>query len=764
MAITLSEVKKDFQSFADDENEVIIDNSDEILLTRLGQEIQCRIKLDSRGNSCVQIDNEEIPYRTFLAKNLARLEIFADKLTSKYLTIPGFVNGPAILESLSLPKKDDLALGILDNLCKEQSPFQTRVVFITADAGQGKTVLLRQYQYQQALRYKVHESHFLFWHVDLQGRQLLRLNEALLGDLGELRITGLYMQSLITLIRHGLLVLAIDGFDELAAEQGSSDAFGALAHLVQLLEDKGTIIAASRRTFFDTEEYLKKTHLLRRTISNQCQFDELELCPWTVKEAKQYLTQITIDGNNFENPEETYNEILQELDNNQHPMLTRPFLLAQLARGLLLYQISASSFIRTMTNPFEGVAAVIEAFINREVTEKWKDRETGEPYLTHDQHMTLLSHVAEEMWLAQKENLNLDLIQEILTMLMDDWEILHIRRKNIIEMVKMHVLLVPPDGLHDCRKFDHPEFRNYMFGYSLKGYIQNIDQSVAKSTLAKLFSIAQLPDSVAKYLASMLEKDVGFRVKIIKILEEIVNSEWKPTYIQTNIGTLIPYLVNGVPFTSPLSFDAKVVYSSLVFEKSKIVNIHLKKGQFVNTTLFDVEWEKVTLENCEFTDLRINKKSTFTNTFVRDCHFNCVIVCGDEGEENREYDPQRIINLLVGFGFEFPDLTPVPFDQFEESYPKKMAQRLFDIFRRTTTVTDHIIRLKYRPDDHRFVFEELIPLLETHELLEQRIWSGRGSGQAWKLKYRIEDILKDQDNRQNVKIAAFWEKLRNMVD
>lgn len=86
--------------------------------------------------------------------------------------------------------------------------------------------------------------------MDLQGRQLLRLREALAGDLDDLRVVGLYMQSIIRLIRYGYIILAIDGFDELAAEQGSTDALGALAHLVSTLKDSGAIIAASRRTFF----------------------------------------------------------------------------------------------------------------------------------------------------------------------------------------------------------------------------------------------------------------------------------------------------------------------------------------------------------------------------------------------------------------------------------------------------------------------------------------------------------------------------------
>lgn len=68
-------------------------------------------------------------------------------------------------------------------------------------------------------------------------------------EIGVLRLSGLYYNSIITLIRNGLIVLAIDGFDELAAEIGGEKVLGSLTNLVTELDGQGTIIAASRRTF-----------------------------------------------------------------------------------------------------------------------------------------------------------------------------------------------------------------------------------------------------------------------------------------------------------------------------------------------------------------------------------------------------------------------------------------------------------------------------------------------------------------------------------
>jgi hypothetical protein len=62
---------------------------------------------------------------------------------------------------------------------------------------------------------------------DTQGRSFVRLEEAVAGELGQLRVSGMFYSGVIRLIRRGLLAIAIDGFDELLAEVGSGEAYSA---------------------------------------------------------------------------------------------------------------------------------------------------------------------------------------------------------------------------------------------------------------------------------------------------------------------------------------------------------------------------------------------------------------------------------------------------------------------------------------------------------------------------------------------------------
>jgi len=273
-------ILSELRSFADDEDEIDIDNTGEVVMTRGGQTLEFKLV---RERDAIVVHNDEVVqnYRSFLARNIARLDVMASKLLEKRGSDAVFIDGPAVCEKQTEPTLRGSALTVLDRECCQQSPFSSRVIFVTADAGHGKTYLLRQYQQQTAQRFTEAQCDFLFWHVDLQGRQLLRLSEALMGNLAELRMPGLWMPSVVTLLKRRLLVIGIDGFDELAAEQGSTDALGALALLVQQMQGEGTIVAASRRTFFDTENYLRRSKMLKGVVSRDCEFHQIRLEPWT---------------------------------------------------------------------------------------------------------------------------------------------------------------------------------------------------------------------------------------------------------------------------------------------------------------------------------------------------------------------------------------------------------------------------------------------------------------------------------------------------
>ncbi|NLT07362.1 MAG: NACHT domain-containing protein [Solirubrobacterales bacterium] len=749
------DIALDLASFADDDEEIIIDADGSCIFVRGGQETQIRLRHDDEDRLMVEVDGREMTYRRFLGHHLAGLPVLAERILAKRKGVPDYVDSQGVLASPSEISETADALTLLEQEAAHSPGFLSRVIFITADAGQGKTALLKHFQQVQAARFVDGRAPYLFWHVDLQGRQLLRLHEALMGDLGDLRVAGLWMPSIITLLRRRLLVLAVDGFDELAAEQGGSDALGALAVLVQQMRGRGTIVAASRRTFFDTDDYVSRSHLITR-VASDCEFTEIRLQEWSADEATTYLARANVSGNTFTDPTGTYAAIEQELESPTHPMLTRPFLLTQIARGLLLYNMSPSEFIRGRTDPLRGVGEVIEAFVDREVTEKWKQQDTGEPFLDKEQHLRLLADVAEEMFRAQRSTIDVDVLEAITTLLLDEWNIDPGRRQQILQMVNMHVLLTPPsDDQYGMRSFDHEEFRDWFTAYALKDRLLRFN-SDGSQVSHDLLSVAHLPDATAQYVCALIDRTPVVVADVVQGLVELVQREWRPTYLQGNCGTLVPFLLDGVESESRIVVDADVVYSSVVHEHKTLSNVTLRRSAFVNASLAGVTWQDVTLAECDLGELVVDRQATFRGVRFESCRIDGIRLVGPDGDETREYAPSRIRALLTGMGIECSDAGDPP--DTVESLPdgdcRKLVRRVLNVFRRTTLLPESVVERRFRGEANR-VIGDVLPLMERYQLLEERPWKGSGRQRAWGLASRLEDIER-ADGDETHSLHPFW--------
>lgn len=753
------EIHDDIAAFADDDDDVVIDPSGGCLFIRGGKETQLLFsQVDDK--LLVEVEGKQLPYTKFLTHHLAQLDTLAGRILAKRESVEPYIDSSVVLKSSMNDEQECTALEALDKQTRTSPAFLSRVVFITADAGQGKTASLKEYQQIQAKRFLEGQANSLFWHVDLQGRQLLRLSEALMGDLGDLRVSGLWMPAIIRLLRRGSLVLAIDGFDELAAEQGGTDALGALALLVHQLEGEGTIVAASRRTFFDTDDYIRRAGMFTRAASD-CEFNEIRLEEWSQADGLQFVRQVAHEGKKFSDPESIYQEISSELGSTSHPILTRPFLLSQVSRGLLRYDVPVAEFMRGMHDPLKGVGTVIEAFVEREVSEKWKQQDTGEPFLSKEQHLRLLADVAEEMFLAQRSSISVDVLETITSILLDEWNIEPARRQQILEMVRMHVLLTPPkDDEFGERSFDHEEFRDWFTAYALKDRLLRLAEDGSPRS-QDILSVAHLPDATARYVCSLFERTPPLVAAILESLARIVREEWRQTYLQTNAGTLTPFLLDGVEPVDQLVVDADILFSSVVHEGKQIHNVTFKGAVFSNVTLGGVHWKDVVLRNCNLGELSISEDSVFENVEFCDCELEGIRVVDAGGNDDvREYSPPRIARLLNGHGIKVVDTSQGQVPEGADTPDgdlRKLTRRLLNLFRRTTFVMDETIQQRFRGENKR-VREELIPFSVKWGILESRPWRGSGRHDAWGLVLPLEEVDKADGNPDH-SLAGFWEAI-----
>lgn len=758
--MNVEDIRRDISAFSDEEEAVALEvNTGELLFKRLGTEYECKLRRDPSGGYVVEYGGLTFPYRKFLAREVARLDVMAERIIARRPSLAGaigkgkFVNGPADLDSAISSSQKGKALELLDSLCRSPAFATTRVVFVTADAGFGKTALLREYQRTIAEKFLEGESEYLFWHVDLQGRQLVRLSEALMGDLGDLRVVGLYMASIVTLVRHGLLVLAIDGFDELAAEQGTTEALGALAHLLERLSGGGTVVAASRRSFFNADDYIEGAHLLGSKISPRCEFDHLRLLDWSPVEAVELL-----DGMGIVEPDSTYVRLRQALGQAADPVLETPFLLSETAKALRDLSLTPEAWIEGLGGDAGGMAGMVDAFLQREVFEKWKTQE-GAPLLSLQQHRQLLAAIAEEMWMSQIERLDLQTIQILAEILFDQWELRHESRSSLMEMLRMHVFLIPAyEAGDESRMFPHPEYLRFFEATALYDHLSAAVRSQNTRPLARFLSAAQLPDAVARHTSRLVRAHGISAEEAIATLSRVAEIAWKPSNLQVSMGTLIPQLLSGSKHET-CTIDINAVYPRMALEGTQLHDVTFRSGQFVRCSISGVVWKSVTFNRCQLIEPVIEDSSLENVRFI-DCTLAGVVV-REGGEETIEYAPVRVLSLLRKVGIRVETLTPTPSVRDEapsvDSPGRRALMKILRIYRRTTGLSEGIIQLKFGRD-HTFITQSVLPLMEEYGLVERDTWEGAGRPQKrWLLRIAREDLLRS--DRHGSDLVEFWKRL-----
>lgn len=767
MQMNFKNLVSDIKSFADDDADVIVENNGDILYSRNGEDYYINVREDlNTGQLIINLDGKTMGYRQFLSKELARLDIFAAKIIEKRGIIEPYIDAQGKIFSNSKTGNTNKSLKLLQSEADDFLLFGTKLTFITADAGHGKTALLKEYQREQAQRYLKGESNYIFWHVDLQGRELVRLNEAIMYDLGELRLSGIYYSSILTLIKRKFIILAIDGFDELAAEIGGSVALGALSSLVYQMDNNGTIFAASRRTFFDTQDYVKRTKILQGKISSECEFHEIKLQNWSPIEAKELISY------SYDNADEFYNSLLRELKEEQHPILTRPFLLTKAVEAMSMLEITPEKFIGNSSNSLEGISAIVNAFTEREVN-KWKltDNDTGEPYLSFEQHLQLLSDISQEMWGIKSEKISIEEIELITTLLCEEWRVNAKIKPRIINMVKSHALLIPvSDSQPHLRKFEHIEFKHYFLSnYLLQAIIDlsNSKNTSKYSAFKKFLYVAQLPDSVAYYTFDKLNKSSINVPNILTAFKQIILEEWKPTYLQSNIGTLIPYLLNNYTPTKTLLFDGKVNYLSIIFESKHINNICISNGNFINISFRNTHFRNVIFNKCTFNDIKfhIDSKNSFKELVFKDCTINSVLFIKEGNIVDSAYAPNRIEKYIISQNItikkEEKEEEVINYEQ--DTYFKKVLSRFLNRYNNITIQYEKNIEEDgFYSKDRSLILEEVIPMLSEYNIIEKRETktTKKSNSVAWVICYPLEEIFSADNNQENEfeeNLINFWE-------
>lgn len=711
--MNIADFKRILTSFADKPTDLEFEKG--TLLTEIrGELIQAKI-LNKEGVLFVQENGIEDTASNWIRNRIACLPQLADRIIDYIPTDKSFVNpcGKLIdeLEFDPMEKEQDVSQTTdkLAEILSRRIAGTSSIVYLTSDAGEGKTTLINQLANQQARNFKEKKSDWLLLPVPLGGRPFLRFDDIVIASIvNKLRFRYLYYDSFIELVRLGFIVPAFDGFEEMFMQSSTTEALTATGGLINKLHSSGSILIAARKAYFEYKSFSSQAKFLDTINSSvSVSFARLKIERWNKEQFVEYCS-----NNAIQNSEEIYDLVSEKLNDKSHPILTRPVLVKQLIDVFM-----DIGDVRKLVSKLESVKNYFPAFVNaiieREANHKWIDSsgETFKPILTVDQHYELLSLLAEEMWVNSSDSLKdsvLDLISEMFAE-QNGFDIQTSRQ--IKERIKQHALIVRTDPNNSSYSFDHEEFYEFFLGIAIANNILNNKIQDAKSLLKK----SPLPFQASDSIVSRIKTQTKSYDEIISKLDSLVKGENQFSYVKENAGNIVIRILSNEKLPNILIKNYELPINS--FFTVELDGITFEECHFQTTSLAASKISNCNFIRCLFDRVEMNHNTSFNTVKLIDCEISTVY---DTTKDKGYYEKYSIELFLKEKGLKVEktkaeqEVSPVEDLDDESLEITEKALRRF--VRSNTPISDAIFKMRLGPKANLF-FKEILPDLIKHNIL-----------------------------------------------
>jgi hypothetical protein len=733
--MNVNELKNLLISFADNQTDVDI-NKRNLLAVIRGETIVAELVYKD-NELYIREDKEVIKVIPWIINRVANLHQLADRILDYTEPEEVFVNPSGkLLEDVQIdPTETETPV---DNVTKslirklgDPIPGTSNVIYLTSDAGEGKTTIINQLAIEQARNFKNKLSKWLIIPIPLGGRTFLRFDDIVVASLmNRLRFRLFYYDSFIELVKLGLIIPAFDGFEEMFMESSPTDALSTIGQLMSKLNSAGTVLIAARKAYFDYKSFDSQAKLFD-SIGTSVSFSKLSINPWDKQKFLEYA-----EGKGINDTDNIYNIFVERLG-EQHPLLTRPVLVSQLLNG-----VKNANDIIEISNYLEKTALYFPRFVHgiiqREAEQKWivRSGEAYKPLLAIDQHYEILSAIAEEMWLTNTNSLPesvFDLISEIYC---DMQKFSIVVSREVKERLKQHALVTRNESVQGHYSFDHDDYKDFFLGYSFAKKIEKKDVIDLRNLLRRASISNQTSDAVISYL----KKDREKLPEYLKLLNDIQAGEGNTSFIKENHGALVIKLVNGEKFD-------ELIIENAIFPANSLNRISLKGIHFINsyfqaTTLIQSHLNNCVFENCTFDRIEYDPgECAINNSELKDCQ----VLCAQNLKDDKDfYDPYNIKRELKLIGFivvlsqeqeEEKSDTPVELDEELE-----LTEKLLRKFIRATYISDNIFRIRLGTKVEYFN-KRVLPILLSKNILEEAHHEGGGLKRQFKLTAPLQKIF-----------------------
>ncbi|MEY2159315.1 MULTISPECIES: hypothetical protein [unclassified Rhodanobacter] len=737
----ISDFKRVLSSFADEPTDVDI-RLGRVVAQLRDDIIDATISFDPQDNGrlIVHEDDQRYDARLWLVNRVAKLPQLADRILSNVPSEPS-PNSPFVVPSgdlsadISSAKIDDVPVAdVVESMRASASnpvPGATTVLYITSDAGEGKTTVINRAALEQAKKFKLKEVSSLIVPIPLSGRAFLTFDDAVIAALvNKLRFNYWYYDAFLNLVKMGLIVPAFDGYEEMLVEGSKGEAVSALGNLVQTLDSAGTIFIAARKAFFEYLSFKTQARLLDAIGDRSASFARLELRRW---DEGQFLEYGRLRG--VADAKGIYDTVAARLS-CEHPLLTR----AVLVRRLFDVASEASDRSDLLTllghNPSDYFHTFVDAIVKREATEKWLARVSGEimePLLETVEHHMLLSQIALEMWQLSVNCLRYDVLDVVVEIFAESRKKSARVIRQIKERIRQHSLLSADSAKGNSVCFDHEDFQNFYLGEGLGHLVARR----VRSELSAFLSINVVPPATVEQAVQYLIRDGSDLALSLQCVQEINDFESSFSFCKENCGMLGLRLAECLASPAQDVFLRNMFFSSGALAGRKLQRVTFEGCHFQSTTTQNASFEQVRFIECEFEQLEGASNGGFGGWTFENCKIDCLLLTP---EDQQSFDPSVISALLERSGGNMGMDSAASQLLFPEDDRLRVLEKFLRIFLRCTYVDESFIKVRLGKVHAPIFFDSLLSELLSVGVLEEIPWKGQGVQRRYKLGVSMSDV------------------------
>jgi hypothetical protein len=710
-----------------------------------------------KGNIMVQIQSEVIsakvtpgefglmieetglapqPVGKWLTGRIAHLDQLAHSISQTTSPCKDFITSPAhLLDQLEFASSDELvkvhdALATTMATLARRTPGMCSVLYVTSDAGEGKTTLINQMALSQAKLYTERRADWLIVPISLGGNPFLRLDNVIAAALlNQLRFRRLYFEGFMQLVRLGYIVLALDGFEEVFVET-AGDAVSSLGNLISDLKGEGTLLVAARTAYFDFRRLDQQARLIDAIPGFDVGFAKVSLDRWGVTE---FVSLCELNG--VPEGASLYEELRTKLGTN-HPLLTRAVFvqrmvdLAKADQGLAF--ITQTEDVNDLFHPF------IDTILRREIESKWIDKlsEVAGPLLSLEEHYGLLELISEEMWLSKRSSLPLDTCDSLAELFCDTGKKSPSISRQVRDRLSHHALLVS-DSTRAQISFDHDHFRDFFLGELLGAYLMTGSQA----DLRKLLRVDALQNFALDITVSFCVTRHAEIEKVVKTILEVASTEGPSSFLRQNSGALVIRLVSRASETGPTIQVEDLSFPVDALANRRVVRTKFRRCYFQETELSS-EISNVEFEGCDFEDLQLASHARIDGVRFIDSEIRALTFFKNGSSGTDYFDPKLIASLLLAHGAEISRNSQIVISSVvlaDDDKETSCIRKLLSIFTRSLETSENVLNLKLGVNAGWFFSDFLAELIKIN-ILEEVPHRGRREQRRFRLGMAVGDI------------------------